>query len=211
MKASLVSIVAVLAVAATAARSRSSRNWGGAIQRSSRISYVSGILTVPSTDKADSLGASFWVGIDGSKCKNAILQTGIDFDGGVMRPWYEWFPDETKLYQQPISAKAGDRIRMTVEARGPTAGRSSLENLSTGEKASAELKNQVALCLEDAEWIVENTTQGLADFGTARFDEVEWRGARSKGNAKGATVYDLGLEARCMAGEKVVECHYVRR
>ncbi|KAK2603515.1 hypothetical protein QQS21_004284 [Conoideocrella luteorostrata] len=190
---------------------KSSRNWAGAIQRASQIKYVSAILTVPSVNPSSGLGASFWVGIDGSKCKNAILQTGVDFDQGSLHPWYEWFPDDTKQYEQPISANPGDRIRMTVEAYSPTAGRSSMENLSTGEKAFVELKNQVALCLEDAEWIVENITQGLADFGSVRFEEVEWRGGKGRGNARGAVIYDLGKETRCRAEARTVECSHIGR
>lgn len=65
---------------------------------------------------ARTYSASAWVGIDGSTCQSAILQTGVDFSarGGAVtyEGWYEWYPDyvsnELLEYARNLSVNSPD-------------------------------------------------------------------------------------------------------
>ncbi|KHN99111.1 Concanavalin A-like lectin/glucanase [Metarhizium album ARSEF 1941] len=192
------------------ARRKSSGNWAGAVHTtpSSSVSFVTGTVTLPEYKRDPELGASFWVGIDGATCRTAILQTGIDYLHDTIYPWYEWYPADSKFYAQPLSAKPGDRIRMGVNATSATSGVATLENLTTGGEAYAELKDQARLCLRDAEWVVEDVANGLVDFGVVRFSDVEWHSLEGRKGASAASVYDVekgGRQStRCSVSEDVV-------
>jgi hypothetical protein len=68
----------------------------------------------------------------------------------------------------------GDTITATVTATSTTSGTGSLYNARSGQTATIELSGQPALCLQTAEWIVEDWTSygqyvPFADFGTISF------------------------------------------
>ncbi|EFY91294.1 aspergillopepsin, putative [Metarhizium acridum CQMa 102] len=180
-------------------RQKSSSNWAGAVHttRSSSISFVTGTVTLPKYKRDPNLGASFWVGIDGATCRSAILQTGVDYLNDTVYPWYEWYPADAKL------------IRMSVNATSATSGVATLENLTTGEEARGEMKNQQQLCLRDANWIVELLPKkGLIDFGVVSFEAVEWHSGEGRRGAAAAKVYDIEKagrkSTRCSVGGDVV-------
>jgi hypothetical protein len=156
-----------------------SENWSGAVWDSfpaGTFKTVTGTFTVP-TPSGTSGAASAWVGIDGDTCGTAILQTGIDFtisDGRVsFDAWYEWFPAVSFDFSG-ISVAAGDEIILTVTATTTKSGTAVIENVTTKQTVSKSLTSTSALCLENAEWIVEDFEEGsslvpFGDFGTVTF------------------------------------------
>ncbi|KAF8070411.1 peptidase A4 family-domain-containing protein [Lyophyllum atratum] len=156
-----------------------SSNWAGAVYDSypaNSFKSVTATFTVPSPTGADG-SASAWVGIDGDTCGNAILQTGVDFhiSGGVASydAWYEWYPDYAYTFSG-ISIRAGDVITTTVTASSTKSGTAVITNKSTGQTVSKSLTSAYALCEQNAEWIVEDYSQGgglvpFANFGTVTF------------------------------------------
>jgi len=120
--------------------------------------------------------ASAWVGIDGHTC-GMILQTGLDITissgAASYNAWFEWLPDMAHDFSG-ISFSAGDTVNVTVTALSPHNGIASVENLVTGLIATANFTSSVALCQQDAEWIVEDyeVNGGLVpfvDFGQVVF------------------------------------------
>nr|GAT47110.1 predicted protein [Mycena chlorophos] len=148
-----------------------SNNWAGAVFESPPNTYrsVTGTFVVP-TPQVPAGGAangtysgSIWVGIDGATCDSAILQTGIDFtinNGQVSYDaWYEYYPAYAYDFSG-ISISAGNTIKLTVSAVGNNAGTVSIRNLSTGQLVSRPLVSTAHLCLQNAEWIVEDYQAG---------------------------------------------------
>lgn len=92
-----------------------------------------------------------------------------------------WISDDVQFDTYILDASSGDSVNMTVEALSTTEAVFWLDNLSTGESASYSLTNQ-ALCLENAEWIVEDpyteSSKGSIefevwpDFGTMVFENA---------------------------------------
>ncbi|KAM6490352.1 Peptidase A4 family domain containing protein [Amanita muscaria] len=158
-------------------------NWAGAVWNSyppNTFSKVTGTFTVP-TPSAPNGYASVWVGIDGNACK-PILQTGIivSYKNGAISydSWYQWFPALAYRYDSLIAIRAGDVIRLTVTASSTTSGTTLIENLTTGRSESQSLSNPShPLCLQNAEWIVEDPglVGGMApfcNFGTVTFSSA---------------------------------------
>ncbi|KAM6490222.1 Peptidase A4 family domain containing protein [Amanita muscaria] len=160
-------------------------NWAGAVWNSyppNTFYKVTGTFTVPNPS-APNGEASVWVGIDGNTCKSAILQTGIDmyYKNGAISydSWYEWFPGRSYRYSSPVAIRAGDIIRLTVTASSTTSGKTTIDNLTTGQSGSQLLSNPShPLCLQNAEWIVENfklNSGGMTpfcNFGTVTFSSA---------------------------------------
>ena len=96
---------------------------------------------------------------------------------GVATAWYEWYPGPTVHFAGPgLDVRAGDTLRARVSAHNATAGTVALANLATGASVSVPLSSpseDAALCLQDAEWVVEAFEGGgaaaLADFGAVVF------------------------------------------
>ncbi|KAM6491184.1 Peptidase A4 family domain containing protein [Amanita muscaria] len=160
-----------------------SSNWAGAVWNSyppNTFYKVTGTFTVP-TPNAPNGKASVWVGIDGNSCKT-ILQTGIyiSYQNGAVSydSWYEWLPNLSHSYDSPIAIRAGDVIRLTVTASSTTSGTTLIENLTTGQSESQSPSSpSYPLCLQNAEWIVEdfNAASGMVpfcDFGTVAFSSA---------------------------------------
>jgi len=158
-----------------------SSNWSGSVIESppsgETWKSVTGQFTVPSVSGSSGSSASAWVGIDGDTCDTAILQTGIDFnEGGTYDAWYEWYPDYAYDFSG-ISMSAGNVIKTTVTASSTTAGTAVIENVTTGKTVTKSITSSSALCLENAEWIVEDFEENgslvpLADWGTLVYSDA---------------------------------------
>ncbi|EIW83513.1 acidic protease 1 [Coniophora puteana RWD-64-598 SS2] len=174
-----------------------SQNWAGAVwsKAAGTFKAVTGTFTVPKATGSGSASASAWVGIDGSSCSNAILQTGVDFNAdGSYDSWYEWYPDVAHDFSLDISE--GDVITVTVTASSKTAGTAVIENTTTGKKVSKALTSSSALCEQDAEWIVEDFEEGgglvpFANFGTVTFSDATATTGSGSVSPDGATVIDI--------------------
>ena len=209
-----------------------SSNWAGAVQVGSGITQVSGIANFPHIaipkegNNKDQYGGSAWIGIDGDTCQTAILQTGMDWvvEGNTTQysVWYEWLPEYS--YNFDMTVNPGDSIRMKVVAHNKTSGTALIHNESTGQKVSHTFNGQQALCLENAEWIVEdfeisgsNGQPQLIPF--AKFDPVTFTKASfHKGNTKhgvnGSTILDIeqsgNVVTKCRThGAETIRCTYV--
>lgn len=201
-----------------------SSNWAGVVIDSTDITEVTGIITVPSLSagsNSDSC-ASAWVGIDGDSCETAILQTGLDFcyqDGGVeFDAWYEWYPDYA--YDFSLDVSAGDVVKMTVTATSKTAGKAVIENQTTGKTVTKSFNGNVQgdLCLENAEWIVEDFEESgslvaFADFGTVTFTDATATSGSGTLNPETGDILDIEQDGTvltsCSAGNDKVTCSYV--
>ncbi|KAF8209303.1 peptidase A4 family-domain-containing protein [Mycena galopus ATCC 62051] len=185
-----------------------SSNWAGASFESAAGTYksVTGTFVVPTpkvpsgSSSSGSFAASAWVGIDGDTCGTAILQTGIDFniDNGRVSfdAWYEYFPaSSTDFTGIPIAA--GNTIKLTATAASTTSGTVTIENVSTGVTVSKSLTSSAKLCLENAEWIVEDFEEGNSLVPFANFGTVTFTGAQATTESgtvvgpTGAVIIDL--------------------
>ncbi|KAI1128345.1 peptidase A4 family-domain-containing protein [Nemania abortiva] len=184
-------------------------NWAGAVMIGTGYTTVSGTIVVPkpsvpaggSTSRTYS--ASAWVGIDGSTCQSAILQTGVDFSakGGTVtyEGWYEWYPDYSYRFSNFVIS-GGDTITMTVTATGKNSGSVTLDNKTTGKSVSHTFTNQIGnLCQTNAEWIVEDFSQGNSLVPFANFGTVVFTGA----SVNGATGLDKAIIYDIKQGNKV--------
>jgi len=188
-----------------------STNWAGAALVGSGYTGVYGTFVVPepragNTGSANTAySASAWVGIDGYTCANAILQTGVDFnyEGGSVSfdAWYEWFPDYAYDFSG-ISFSVGDTVTLGITATSTTAGRVTVENVSTGKSVSHSFSREsAALCETNAEWIVEDFTQiasngaeslvPLVDFGTVTFTDAYATTRSGRVGITGAQIIDM--------------------
>ncbi|KAI1757982.1 peptidase A4 family-domain-containing protein [Xylaria castorea] len=178
-------------------------NWAGAVMNGAGYTTVSGTIVVPKPSmpaggsSTRTYSASAWVGIDGSTCQSAILQTGVDFSaqGGTVayEGWYEWYPDYSYRFAN-FRISGGDTVTMTVTATGKNSGSVTLDNRTTGQSVSHAFTNQVgSLCQTNAEWIVEDFSQGnslvpFANFGTVVFTNASVNGGTGLENA---VIYDI--------------------
>ncbi|KAJ6569820.1 peptidase G1 [Mycena vulgaris] len=70
-----------------------------------------------------------------------------------------------------------DTIKLTVTATSTTTGTAVVENLSNGQSSTVSLTTPSPLCLENAEWIVEDFQEStflipFADFGSITFTDA---------------------------------------
>ena len=107
--------------------------------------------------------------------------------------FYQWYPTGRVEYEN-INLSPGDSVSAIVVALSPTSGIVSIINHSTGQQASVVLEDQVALCQQDAEWIVgQGVLNGaalpLADFGTVTITSASARTDGAIGPAE--TIYNI--------------------
>jgi len=173
--------------------------WCGVILDGAGFTLVTGTINVP-TPKVPTGGSSgteysvsAWVGIDGDTCTSAILQTGIDMtvQGGevVYDAWYEWYPDYSYDFSG-FTISAGDAIKMTVSVTSKTAGKATMQNLTTGKTVTHSFTGEPALCETSAEWIIEDFEEGSTLVPLANFGTLEFYDAYAIEN--GVTVYPSG-------------------
>ncbi|KAL7928241.1 peptidase G1 [Trichoderma chlorosporum] len=191
------------------------RVWSGVKQSGNGFTSVTGTFTVPNGGK--NLGLSIWVGIDGStECPGGgPLQTGVRLTGnGTAFGWLEWVPLSAPALKD-FEVFAGDDIRMTVHAYGPSNGSAFLDNLSTGQTVSHIFTNTDApsdapLCQKSVEWIVEDyNNSGGNDTGIVAspdYGTITIRSASAQGSA--CKVTPEGGELTRELKEEVV-CKYV--
>ncbi len=185
-----------------------STNWSGAVLVGTGYKSVTAQFVAPTPTSAGS--GSAWVGIDGDTCQTAILQTGIDwtYNSGY-DAWYEWYPDYAYDFSG-ITIHAGDSILTTVTATSKTAGKATIENLTTGVTVSHSFSNEASegsLCEYNAEWIVEDYESGNSQVKFANFGSVTFTGASASGSA--GTVGTTGAEIIDMetsSGSVIVQC-----
>ncbi|KAF5126233.1 Scytalidopepsin B [Metarhizium anisopliae] len=179
--------------------------WAGAVQQGQGPSYVTGTVRVPRIAGQPSRSAvAAWVGIDGLRCRRAILQTGLSFYGdGAVVPWYEWWPAPSHAYPGPaFRASPGDLVRMSVHAWSATSGNTTLENLSTGQVVARELYGQAPLCGTDADFVLEDFgdyTGGhvpLVNFGEIDIWNTWAYGSSGWVGAEGASIVNLEIDNR---------------
>lgn len=166
----------------------SSTNWGGAAINSAGVTEVTGTFTIPKpapptggSTRTDYCGAA-WVGIDGDTCQTGLIQTGVFWcvENGAFsyEAWYEYIPAASIAYTG-ISVTAGNVIKVTVTKTSTTGGVTTFENVSTGVTVSHTFTGQRSgvLCGKDAEWIVEDFTEGSSLVPFANFGSVSFTGA----------------------------------
>lgn len=195
--------------------------WAGAVQEGQGWNYVTGTIKVPHiTGQPSNYAVSAWVGIDGMNCRNAILQTGLNFFGdGTIQPWYEWWPATSYEYNPQLGVSAGDTVRMTVNAWTSTSGNATLENLTTGQMVHRDFYNQAALCGEDAEWVLEDFGDyngghvPLVNFGEVDILDTWAWGNNGWSNTDGANIVNLEIDGRqrssCGSNANGVRCDYL--
>ena len=89
--------------------------------------------------------------------------------------WYEWYPDVSHDFAN-ITFKAGDVVNIYVNTTSPATGVAVIENLTQNTTVTQDMSGP-ALCLQDAEWIVEDFQAGdtpvpFADFDVVAFDNA---------------------------------------
>ncbi|KAJ6164089.1 aspergillopepsin [Penicillium chermesinum] len=193
------------------AQTVSSSNWAGAVLQSGTVSSVTGTFTVP-TPQAPNGGdpntnycAAIWVGIDGSSCQSAILQTGVNvcIQNGVPSygAWYEWFPQAMIGWDSStLSINAGDQIRATVSATADNAGTATVENLSNGQTGTYTWNGDVQgdLCMAEESGFSGGPVP-FANFGSVTFSDAS---ATVNGAAVGpdnADIWDMDANGQELA------------
>jgi len=204
-----------------------SNNWAGAVLVGNGFTTVTGSVVVPTpkspqgANERTQYAAAAWVGIDGDTCSSAILQTGIDFQvqGGQVSyaAWYEWYPDYSYNFDD-FALNAGDTIQMTVTTQSTSGGVATLENLSSGQSVTHSFSSESAqLCQTNAEWIVEDFSEGNELVPMVDFTNVEFTGAAAVTGGEtvdttGAVIMDIRQNNRvytsCEASGSEVSCSY---
>ena len=116
--------------------------------------------------------------------------------------WFEWFPDFAHDFTG-FTLHAGDSITASVVATSLTGGTATLINHSTGQQVSHTFSGQPALCQENAEWIVEDFSEGnslvpLANWGTVTFTGVSAGLASGSETPSGATIINMEQNGRVL-------------
>ncbi|KZP03385.1 concanavalin A-like lectin/glucanase, partial [Athelia psychrophila] len=189
-------------------------NWAGAVisEPANTFKSIVGTFTVPGSTGADGASTA-WVGIDGSSCQSALIQTGVTFSltGGVVsyNAWLEYIPAAEVLYKGDISFKEGDSVTVSIEVTSATGGTASVKNNSNGQSVTQAISSSTPLCQQDAEWIVEDFSSNggevpFGDFGTVVFTD----GSATKVDGTtvtpaGATVYDIQQSGVDMTSSKL--------
>jgi hypothetical protein len=206
-----------------------SSNWAGAVLIGNGYTRVSGSVTIPSAQvpaggsSNEQYAASAWVGIDGDTCGTAILQTGVDTlieDGEAsFDAWYEWYPDYAYDFDD-FEVGSGDTIAMTVVASSKAGGTATLTNSRTGQTVSHTFTGQGdnPLCEENAEWIVEDFSDGgglvpFANFGTITFTGTQAVQDGAEVDSSGSSIFDINQNGKvltdCSADGYTVRCSYL--
>ena len=132
---------------------------------------------------------------------------------GDVEAWYEWWPYDPVYYGNQFPVKAGDTIRMSVNATSYNSGTSTLENLSTGAHVTTPYNNMgYSLCLSDAEWIIEfgGGATEFADFGTWDITNTAASGDSDEVTADGSSITNVEINGHqytnCGANANGMEC-----
>jgi hypothetical protein len=189
--------------------------WGGAVQEGPQgtgWNFVQGSVVVPNFKGGDPRqSANMWVGIDGRYCSSAILQTGlVAYGDGSFWLWTEWWKNEMQNYENSLTFSPGDTLRFTVHAQSTTSGTTTVENLSTGQWVSENYtsENDFPLCETDAEWILEDWTQGgvpvpLYNWGTISIFDTIAKNPNGQVTAAGADIVNININGQTLTQSNV--------
>ena len=89
----------------------------------------------------------------------------------LLTAWYEYYPDYAYDFSG-ITVPAGSTVKLTITANSKTSGTVTVQNLTTGISVTKTLTETYPLCLEDAEWFIEEepaTGATYYDFGSVEF------------------------------------------
>lgn len=197
-----------------------SNNWAGAVLNGAAFTRVEGTITVPNVTGGGDAAVGVWVGIDGDSCQGSLLQTGLAFYGdGSYYAWFEWIPEAAQHFAN-FPVRVGDQITMAVSASGPRSGIATMQNARTGKKVTQRFNNAAnPLCQADAEWIVEDFTEGqnkvpFANFGEITFTNASAQGSQGLVEPSSGSVVDLRTPdgralADCSIDGTNVTCKYI--
>jgi hypothetical protein len=148
-----------------------SGNWSGYAVIGNSFTQARGSWRVPAVDCTETpySSASFWVGMDGWN-DSTVEQTGTESDCDDETPkyyaWYEFAPKGgVTIGTVPVSP--GDRISAEVNYDGAEF-TVTITNEETGDSFNTSAVVPGAQ-RSSAEWIAEENSPELADFGTAPF------------------------------------------
>jgi Peptidase A4 family len=185
-----------------------SGNWAGGVLQGPPGSFTSAIgfwviptVGVPNEPQGFEGGwnSSSWIGIDGFKTTNDVLQAGVQqlvdsFGIPIYVAWYEWFVKDADpiifpyIYQtniQNFPVAPGDTIYCSVQYVNNTFGQIYLANDTTGQHFSITLAppNGASFNGSDAEWIMEAPDGGEPISALPTFTPVEFTTAAACNNA----------------------------
>ena len=165
-------------------------NWAGAFLDTTNVTGVTGTFTVPTITAPAGGGwnttycGCAWVGLDGISnfCPNGgLMQAGVNWcvaDGETnYEAWYEWWPAQYQQFWYDVKISAGDSITVTINATSAAGGTALLVNNSNGQRANFTWTDESpALCEVNAEWVVEDFSEGnelvtFADYGSVTFTD----------------------------------------
>jgi hypothetical protein len=96
-----------------------------------------------------------------------------------MIAWMEWYPNNAIYFSQDqLSFRPGDTVSLSVIALTNTTGKITIRNYGpNGGYMQYYLTNSVPLCELNAEWMVEDFSDGsgqvpFADFGSVTFTDA---------------------------------------
>ena len=94
-------------------------------------------------------------------------------------------------------------MTVTVTATSKTGGTATITNKSTGKTVSHTFSGQPSLCEYNAEWIVEDFSEGgglvpLANWGTVTFTGVSAGTSSGTTTPAGATIIDMEQNGRVL-------------
>ncbi|KAK8151971.1 peptidase A4 family-domain-containing protein [Phyllosticta citribraziliensis] len=166
---------------------------------SGKFTGISATLKVPTLKLGDQkgpngYGVSAWIGLDGAKDSDDVLQVGVnmfitsdgakltvpDGDKLILRGVPEWYPTPfTEWAEKELKIVYGDVIKLRVESTSETAATLYIENTNTGVKISKPMTppKGTKLIGNTAEWIVESLIGPDGkflpppDFGTIAFSD----------------------------------------
>lgn len=126
----------------------------------------------------------------------------MPYDSLPSAAWFEWFPDFAHDFTG-ITLSPGNTITVSVTATSLTGGTATIVNRSTGQTVSHTFSGQPALCQENAEWIVEDFSEGgglvpLANWGTVTFTGVSATTGSGSTTPAGATIINMEQNGRVL-------------
>ncbi|MCJ1355486.1 MAG: hypothetical protein MMC33_005478 [Icmadophila ericetorum] len=186
-----------------------STNWAGAVLTAppagSTFNAISGTFTVPKpsvpSGKTGTYSGAAWIGIDGDTYSKAILQAGVqwsvDNSGGSpsysVSAWHEWFPAPSINFGA-MAVKVGDEISLSITSQSKSKGTIVIKNISSGQSITKSISapsSTGVLGGQNAEWIVEDFSEGSSLVPFANFNTVTFSDATA-GTSAGETVSPSG-------------------
>ena len=121
----------------------------------------------------------------------------------VVSAWYEWFPFFGQDFDG-FPVRGGDTITATVVATSTTSGSATIINHSTGQQVTQTFKGYPELCLQEAEWIVEDYKLNGERVPLADFDRVTFTNASAETTLVGAVYPGEGTILDMRQGEVIL-------